>query len=120
MRAIIANCPFCNLPKFNLSAISFIATILNQSLYIFYWQLLLIKIISILLRIHPLLSIHRIYTEEQPGDAAIMLFMKNLQERDSGTYTCEGVYANNEKMVTQVSISTFSEFACISHYILEI
>jgi len=49
----------------------------------------------------------RIYTEEQPGDAAIMLFMKNLRERDSGTYTCEGVYANNEKMVTQVSITTF-------------
>lgn len=51
----------------------------------------------------------RIYTEEQPGDAAIMLFMKDLREKDSGSYTCEGVYANNEKMVTQVTISTFSE-----------
>ena len=52
----------------------------------------------------------RLYTEEQPGDAAVMLFIKNLHEKDSGTYTCEGVYANNEKMVTKVSITTFSEF----------
>ena len=47
-----------------------------------------------------------------------MLFMKNLQERDSGTYTCEGVYANNEKMVTRVSITTFSELKYLQFLII--
>ncbi|XP_059086244.1 fasciclin-2-like isoform X2 [Tigriopus californicus] len=49
----------------------------------------------------------RIYTEEKPGDAAIMLFIKHLREEESGLYTCEGIYANNEKMTAQVQISTY-------------
>jgi hypothetical protein len=50
-----------------------------------------------------------VYTEEQPGDAAIMLFIKNLREEDSGGYTCKGIYANNEQLMATVHISTFSE-----------
>jgi hypothetical protein len=50
-----------------------------------------------------------VYTEEQPGDAAIMLFIKSLREEDSGSYRCEGIYANNEQMSARVQISTFSE-----------
>ena len=52
----------------------------------------------------------RIYTEEQPADAAIMLFIKNLREEDSGNYKCQGIYANNEQMFATVQISTFSKF----------
>ena len=52
----------------------------------------------------------RVYTEEQPGDAAIMLFIKDLREEDSGTYRCSGIYATNEEMHAQVDISTFSKF----------
>ena len=51
----------------------------------------------------------RVYTEEQPGDAAIMLFIKNLRGADTGKYTCRGIYANNEEMTAQVEIKTFSE-----------
>ena len=51
----------------------------------------------------------RVYTEEQPGDAAIMLFIKNLREEDSGAYHCQGIYANNEQMAAQVQITTFSK-----------
>jgi len=54
--------------------------------------------------------LYRVYTEEQPGDAAIMLFIKNLREDDSGTYTCKGIYANNEEIMATVRISTFSEY----------
>jgi hypothetical protein len=54
----------------------------------------------------------RVYTEEQPGDAAIMLFIKNLREEDSGTYTCKGIYANNEQLIATVQISTFSKKTC--------
>ena len=52
----------------------------------------------------------RVYTEEQPGDAAIMLFIKNLRGADTGKYTCRGIYANNEEMTAQVEIKTFSEY----------
>lgn len=57
----------------------------------------------------PSILVFRIYTEEKPGDAAIMLFIKHLREEESGLYTCEGIYANNEKMTAQVQISTYSE-----------
>ena len=52
------------------------------------------------------------YTEEQPGDAAIMLFIKNLREEDSGAYVCKGIYANNEQLMATVQISTFSKLVC--------
>ena len=52
----------------------------------------------------------RVYTEELPGDAAVMLFIKNIREDDSGAYRCEGVYANNDQMAAEVGISTFSKF----------
>jgi hypothetical protein len=52
----------------------------------------------------------RVYTEEQPGDAAIMLFIKNLREDDSGNYICQGIYANNEQISATVKVSTFSKF----------
>jgi len=49
----------------------------------------------------------RVYTEEQPGDAAIMLFIKDLREEDSGSYRCKGIYATNEELHAEVKISTF-------------
>lgn len=49
----------------------------------------------------------RVYTEEQPGDAAIMLFIKGLREDDSGVYRCGGIYASNEEMFAEVKIATF-------------
>ena len=55
--------------------------------------------------------IYRVYTEEQPGDAAIMLFIKDLREEDSGNYRCSGIYATNEEMHAEVKISTFSKQA---------
>jgi len=55
----------------------------------------------------------RVYTEEQPGDAAIMLFIKNLKEDDSGIYTCQGIYANNEEIFATVKVSTFSGLSLI-------
>ena len=50
------------------------------------------------------------YTEELPADAGIMLFIKDLNQADSGKYVCRGTYANNEEMQTQVVISTFSKY----------
>ena len=55
------------------------------------------------------------YTEEQPGDAAVMLFIKDLREEDSGQYLCKGFYASNEEMYAEVQISTFSKFS--KHFI---
>ena len=52
----------------------------------------------------------RVYTEEQPGDAAVMLFIKDLREEDSGQYRCKGYYASNEEMYATVQISTFSKY----------
>jgi neurocan core protein len=49
----------------------------------------------------------RVYTEELPGDAGIMLFIKDLNQDDSGEYVCQGTYANNEEMNSKVKISTF-------------
>lgn len=49
----------------------------------------------------------RVYTEEQPGDAAVMLFIKDLREEDSGQYHCKGFYASTEEMAAEVQISTF-------------
>lgn len=53
--------------------------------------------------------VHRVYTEEQPGDAAVMLFIKDLREEDSGQYHCKGFYASTEEMAAEVQISTFSK-----------
>ena len=50
------------------------------------------------------------YTEELPADAGIMLFIKDLNQADSGKYVFRGTYANNEEMKTQVVISTFSKY----------
>ena len=58
---------------------------------------------------------HRVYTEEQPGDAAVMLFIKDLREDDSGQYRCKGFYASNEEMYATVQISTFSK--CTFRYL---
>ncbi len=55
------------------------------------------------------LWLYRVYTEEQPGDAAIMLFIKDLREEDSGLYRCSGIYASNEEMFAEVKVSTFSK-----------
>ena len=54
--------------------------------------------------------LYRVYTEELPADAGIMLFIKDLNQADSGKYVCRGTYANNEEMQTQVVISTFSKY----------
>ena len=55
--------------------------------------------------------IYRVYTEELPGDAGIMLFIKDLNQEDSGEYICQGTYANNEEMKSKVKISTFSKYS---------
>ena len=56
-----------------------------------------------------IIFLYRVYTEELPGDAGIMLFIKDLNQDDSGKYICQGIYANTEEMVAQVVIDTFSE-----------
>ena len=62
----------------------------------------------------------RVYTEEQPGDAAIMLFIKDLREEDSGMYRCSGIYATNEEMFAEVKVATFSKKPhSLKHYSLE-
>ena len=38
-----------------------------------------------------------------------MLFIKDLNQEDSGKYICRGTYANNEEMETEVTIATFSK-----------
>ena len=53
------------------------------------------------------------YTEEQPGDAAVMLFIKDLREEDSGDYNCKGYYASTEEMYATVQISTYSKYIYI-------
>ena len=58
-----------------------------------------------------LLFLSRVYTEELPGDAGIMLFIKDLNQDDSGRYVCQGIYANNEEMFAEVVIDTFSEYS---------
>ena len=45
-----------------------------------------------------------------------MLFIKDLNQDDSGRYICRGTYANNEEMETEVVISTFSKFYCSAFY----
>lgn len=55
------------------------------------------------------LHLDRVYTEELPGDAGIMLFIKDLKNADAGNYTCSGIYANNEEMTASVEIITFSK-----------
>ena len=57
-----------------------------------------------------LIFLCRVYTEELPGDAGIMLFIKDLNQDDSGRYVCKGIYANNEVMMAEVVIDTFSEY----------
>ena len=49
------------------------------------------------------------YTEELPGESAIMLFIKNIREADQGAYVCKGVYANNDQMEARVQLQTFSK-----------
>ena len=39
-----------------------------------------------------------------------MLFIKDLNQDDSGDYICRGTYANNEEMESKVTIATFSKF----------
>jgi len=48
----------------------------------------------------------RIYSEELPGDASIALFLKQVNEADSGRYKCSATYATNEKLESTVDIST--------------
>jgi len=49
----------------------------------------------------------RVYSEEQPGDAATALFIKNVQNRDAGQYTCRATYASNQKLEASVKIQIF-------------
>ena len=42
-----------------------------------------------------LLFLYRVYTEELPGDAGIMLFIKDLNQDDSGRYVCKGIITYN-------------------------
>ena len=51
----------------------------------------------------------RIYSEEQPGDAATALFIKKLTEEDAGDYRCTAVYASNQQLEARVDISVYSE-----------
>jgi len=49
----------------------------------------------------------RVYSEPQPGDAATALFIKKLEEKDSGSYRCTAKYAANQQLEATVKISTF-------------
>jgi len=49
----------------------------------------------------------RVYSEEQPGDAATALFIKKLSEEDAGAYRCTAVYASNQLLEARVDISVF-------------
>ena len=51
----------------------------------------------------------RVYSEEQPGDAATALFIKKLSEEDAGEYRCSAVYASNQRLEAKVDISVYSE-----------
>ena len=51
----------------------------------------------------------RVYSEEQPGDAATALFIKKLDEEDAGEYRCTAVYASNQQLEARVDISVYSE-----------
>jgi len=49
----------------------------------------------------------RVYSEEQPGDAATALFIKKLSEEDAGEYRCTAVYASNQRLEARVDISVY-------------
>ena len=51
----------------------------------------------------------RVYSEEQPGDAATALFIKNLSEEDQGNYRCTAIYASNQELEENVEIQVFSK-----------
>ena len=57
--------------------------------------------------------VSRIYSEEQPGDAATALFIKKLSEEDAGEYRCTAVYASNQQLEARVDISVYSKFSLI-------
>lgn len=50
---------------------------------------------------------YRVYSEEQPGDAATALFIKKLDEEDAGEYRCTAVYASNQQLEARVDISVY-------------
>ena len=50
------------------------------------------------------------YSEEQPGDAATALFIKNLSEEDQGKYRCTAIYASNQELEANVEIQVFSTY----------
>ena len=52
---------------------------------------------------------YRIYSEEQPGDAANALFIKHLSEDDAGIYRCTATYASNQELEARVEIKVFSK-----------
>jgi len=62
----------------------------------------------------------RVYSEEQPGDAATALFIKKLSEEDAGNYRCTAIYASNQELEAKVEILVFIgitwEDAPISQY----
>jgi len=49
----------------------------------------------------------RVYSEEQPGDAATALFIKKLSEEDAGEYRCTAVYASNQQLEARVVIDVY-------------
>jgi len=49
----------------------------------------------------------RVYTEEQPGEAGIALFIKQISDHDEGIYTCKAVYASNQRLDVSVKISLY-------------
>ena len=51
----------------------------------------------------------RIYSEEQPGEAATALFIKRVTEADGGDYRCSATSASNQHLEATVSITVFSE-----------
>ena len=55
----------------------------------------------------------RVYSEEQPGDAATALFIKKLSEEDAGEYRCSAIYASNQRLEARVDISVYSEFRVV-------
>jgi len=49
----------------------------------------------------------RIYSEDQPGEAATALFIKHVRNEDAGEYTCRSTYAANQQLFTSTTIQVY-------------